>query len=271
MVGYPLLIRYTMTEKVFLSQSVDPEIDEASINARKSFKVLWRELSWEMRRIIPGHDMSAVKRAFLTNKNNKSTPLVESMWVGDISFDGQLLTGHLLNQPNEIEDLKQGDIVQFHYGEISDWMYSMSGKVYGAFTVNVLRSRMTKKELKEHDNAWGMDFGDPKNVYIEPMLSFAKFLLTPSIEVPEHKMSENMANKSEDGIKGIGQRINDPFTFGMTMLQFESLAGNLTQVKLLLKYGADKKIKNANGQTAQDLAEMSNWAKILAVLNDGIT
>lgn len=50
------------------------------------------------------------------------------------------------------------------------------------------------------------------------------------------------------------------------MLQFESLAGNLTQVKLLLKYGADKKIKNANGQTAQELAEMFNWAKISKVL-----
>jgi hypothetical protein len=125
---------------------------------------------------------------------------------------------------------------------------------------------MTTKELKKHDDAWGLDFGDFKNVHVEPMLSFSNFLLAPSIEVLEHPMSQNMADKSEEGIKEMGQQINDTSIFGMTMLQFEALAGNLTQVKLLIKYGADREIKNVNGQTAKDLAEMFNWAKISAVL-----
>jgi uncharacterized protein len=122
------------------------------------------------------------------------------MWVGDISFDGKVITGNLLNQPNQIENLNQGDIVQFDREEISDWMYSISDKVYGAFTVNVLRSRMKNKELKEHDDAWGLNFGDPRNLNIDPMLSFSDFLLTPSIDLPEHPMSVNMVDKSEDGI-----------------------------------------------------------------------
>jgi uncharacterized protein YegJ (DUF2314 family) len=255
-----------MTEELFLSPSVDSEMDEASINARKSFKIFWRELSWEMRRIVPGHAINAVKRGFPTNKNQESNLSIEHMWVRDIEFDGQLLTGQLLNQPNEMEDLNQGDIVQFHYGEISDWMYLMDGEVYGAFTVNLLRSRMTNQELKQHDDAWRMDFGDPNDIYIAPMLSLSDFLLTPSIEVAEHQMSQNMADKSEEGIRGMGQQINDLSIFGMTMLQFESLAGNLAQVKILIKYGADQKIKNVNGQTAKDLAEMFNWIEILAVL-----
>jgi ankyrin repeat protein len=145
-------------------------------------------------------------------------------------------------------------------------MYSIGEQVYGAFTVNVIRSRMTEKELKEHDDDWGMDFGDPKNIYVEQMLSFDEFLLTPSSELPEHPMSKNMTDKSEAGIKEMGARINDPSVFGMTILQFESLAGNLAQVKLLLKYGADKRIKNVHGQTAQDLAKMFNWSEILAIL-----
>jgi uncharacterized protein YegJ (DUF2314 family) len=256
-----------MTEKVFRSQSVDSEMDEASIHAKQSFNIFWRELSWEMRRIIPGHDLSAVKRGFLTTKNQKSNLSLEHMWVGEIEFDGQILTGRLLNQPNEIEDLNQGDIVQFHYREISDWMYSLGGKVYGAFTVNVLRSRMTTKELIEHDDAWGLDFGDPNHIQIEPILSFSNFSLIPSTELPEHQMSNNMADKSEEGIKGMGQQINDISIFGMTMLQFESLSGNLAQVKLLIKYGADRSIKNMNNKTAKDLAEMLGWAKISAVLN----
>jgi hypothetical protein len=125
---------------------------------------------------------------------------------------------------------------------------------------------MTEKELKEHDNAWGMNFGDPNNIHVEEMLSFDEFLITPSSELPEHPMSKNMVENSEAGIKDMGSRINDPAVFGMTMLQFESSAGNLAQVKLLLKYGADKRIKNIHGQTAQDLAEMFNWSEILAVL-----
>ncbi len=168
-----------MTEKVLLSQSTDYEMDEASINARKSFKIFWRELSWEMRRIIPGHDLSAVKRGFPPNKNLKSNLSLEHMWVGDIEFDGQLLTGKLLNQPTEIEDLNQEDIVQFNYQEISDWMYSIAGKVYGAFTVNLLRSRMTENELKQHDDAWGLDFGDPNQIYVDSILAFSDFALTP--------------------------------------------------------------------------------------------
>lgn len=253
-----------MTQEIFLSRSVDTEMEEASVNARKSFKIFWRELSWEMRRIVSGIDMSVVKRGFPTNK--KGSPSLEHMWVGDIAFDGKIITGNLLNQPNYIENLNQGDIVQFTCEEISDWMYSISEKVYGAFTVNVLRSRMAQTELKEHDDAWGLDFGDSQNVNIDQELSFKKFVLTPSIKLPEHPMSENMAEKSEDGIREMEHQINDTSTLGMTMLQFESLAGNLTQVKLLLKYGADKRIKNVHGQTAHDLAERFNWAKISAVL-----
>ena len=101
-----------MTETIFFSQSEDIEMEKASINARKSFKILWRELSWEIRRVIPAID--------------------------------------------------------------------------------------------------------PKKLQIEPMLSFDKFLVIPSIELPEYQMSQNMANKSEEGIKAMGRRINDPLIFGMT-------------------------------------------------------
>jgi uncharacterized protein YegJ (DUF2314 family) len=257
---------HTMKDRVFNTPSKDLEIDKASINARKSFKIFWRELSWEMRRIIPAHRLCAVKRAFPTKKNKKGDVFVEHMWVGDITFDGRIISGELLNQPDEIEDINQGDLVRFHYEEISDWMYSIGEKVYGAFTVNVIRTRMTEEELKENDNAWGINFGDPSNIHIEEMLSFDEFLITQSSELPEHPMSKNMVVNSEAGIREMGTRINDPSVFGMTMLQFESLAGNLAQVKLLLKYGADKRIKNVHGQTAQDLAEMFNWSEILAVL-----
>lgn len=42
----------------------DPAMARATARAQASFKYLWRELTWEYRRIIPGLELSAVKAAF---------------------------------------------------------------------------------------------------------------------------------------------------------------------------------------------------------------
>ena len=56
-----------------------------------------------------------VKKAFFTSKSTENNVSVEHMWVGDMTFDGQIITGQLLNQPDEIDNLNQGDTVKFHY------------------------------------------------------------------------------------------------------------------------------------------------------------
>jgi uncharacterized protein YegJ (DUF2314 family) len=43
-------------------------------------------------------------------------------------------------------------------------MFAITGKVYGAFTVHVLRSQMPPGERKAHDDAWGLDFGDSDTI-----------------------------------------------------------------------------------------------------------
>ncbi|WP_217550983.1 DUF2314 domain-containing protein, partial [Pantoea sp. GbtcB22] len=72
--------------------------------------------------------------------------------------------------------------------QISDWMYVIEGEVYGAFTVNLLRSRMGRREREEHDNAWGLSFGDPRKI---------RFVAGNDSNDPsalgEHPMSEGMA------------------------------------------------------------------------------
>ena len=44
----------------------------------------------------------------------------------------------------------------------------MNGRVYGVWTVNLLRSEMDRKERAQHDQAWGLDFGDPVKVEVLP-------------------------------------------------------------------------------------------------------
>ena len=51
------------------------------------------------------------------------------MWLGEIDFDGQFVSGKLLNAPNWLKTVKQGDSARFRLGEITDWMYAISGEV----------------------------------------------------------------------------------------------------------------------------------------------
>jgi hypothetical protein len=85
--------------------------------------------------------------------------------------------------------VKAGDAARIPLGEISDWMYAIGGEVYGAYTVNLMRSRMGARELREHDTAWGLDFGNPKQIRLVPA-GYANNSSPSSGGVPEeHPMS----------------------------------------------------------------------------------
>jgi len=71
-----------------------------------------------------------------------------------IDFDGDEVSGILLNDPNWVQSVQKGDEHRLPLDEISDWMYSISGEVFGAYTVNLMRSRMGRAERREHDSAW---------------------------------------------------------------------------------------------------------------------
>src|SRR5262249_7549613 len=130
-----------------------------------------REVSWERRRIIPALNVACVKVPFSDGEQasrDEGTPNVEHMWISEVDFDGQFVSGVLLNAPNWLKTVKEGDPARSRLGEISDWMYAISGEVFGAFTVNLMRSRMGRQERQEHDSAWGLKFGDPTKVRVAP-------------------------------------------------------------------------------------------------------
>jgi len=141
----------------------DEAMDNAHKQAQDTFRFFWREMTWEGRRIIPGLDVASVKVAF-TDPDDQAN--AEHMWVGDVRFDGASVSGTLLNSPNHLQSVTAGDQVVIGLNHISDWMYATSGRAYGGYTVNLLRSRMEADELKGHDAAWGLDFGDPNNVLV---------------------------------------------------------------------------------------------------------
>ena len=176
-----------------------------------------------------------------------------------MTFDGSLVSGVLLNEPNWLKTVKAGDSVQMPLGSISDWMYAIEGEVYGAFTVNLLRSRMTPREREEHDNAWGLNFGDSQKIRLVPGT-----YLSPDAE---HPMSEAMAPVLKDQLVQNPAIRDAKDEQGWTLLHDQALAGSAPTVRILLESGADPNAVTAQGQTPLQFAEALSWDKVAALLN----
>lgn len=266
-------------EKVFMIDGDDKEMIKAYQLAQDTFKYFWRELSWEKRRIIPALDMACIKTLFRDDKVLDGSPNSEHMWLSDIDFNGIDIKGVLLNSPNWITNFKKGDSVTIKLNEITDWMYDFDDEIYGAYTVNLMRKRMTSKDRKAHDKAWGLKFGDPeiiKIVYNEPtkkMGIFGKLFSRKKeilkVELPiEHPMSLNIGDNLKEFLKKEPDSVSVIDEEGMTMLHREALAGNLAPLKILIEFGADTKLKTLHGLTAMDLAKILNWEHIIKFLSE---
>ena len=219
---------------IYFVSSDEDYMQRAFEQARESFKYFWRELYWERRRIVPGLDYAMVKICFLDVINGEEVG--EHMWVNDVEFDGETIYGTLVNEPDSVQNVKVGDQISAKFTDMSDWLFAIGGRAYGGFSVQAMRSRMQKDELAEHDAAWGLDFGDFKDILV----------------VFEQKEHPSMVTDTDE--------------LGFTQLHHEALAGNLTIVNLLLENGASKNTRTKSGKTAAELAKQIGWSEIAKVL-----
>ncbi|WP_369939603.1 DUF2314 domain-containing protein [Xanthomonas medicagonis] len=256
----------------------DAAMLEAFHAARRTFKFFWRELSWEYRRIVPGLDMAAVKLAFETDADDRDAPRVEHMWVGEVQFDGDTVSGTLLNDPGYISSLHAGDAVAAPVAELEDWMYVIDGKAYGGYTIDAMRRGMSAAERAEHDGAWGLDFAAPGQVRLvpaakKPGLLGGLFGRNDKVEddadalaLREHPMSENAGPRMDEDLRNrpdMAQMVDEQ---GWTLLQRDALAGNYQPVETLLRHGADPSLRNPQGRTALELAQQMQWPRIVQLL-----
>lgn len=82
----------------------------------------------------------------------------EHMWISQIYLKNGVYYGTLANQPQLVQDLQPGDTLRVNLGELSDWKYEENGKVRGAFTVRLLRDRMSEEEREQFDAQTGVVF-----------------------------------------------------------------------------------------------------------------
>ncbi|SEC25610.1 Uncharacterized conserved protein YegJ, DUF2314 family [Tenacibaculum sp. MAR_2009_124] len=245
-------------KNVFYAQQ-DELMKQASLDAQTNFKYFWRELYWEQRRIVPAHDFAMVKVPFQQKFSREKETLVEHMWVNNISFNGEVITGELVNQPNRLTNVDKGDIVTRKIDEIGDWMISIKGKTYGGFTIQVMRSGMNDQEREHHDTTWGLDFGD----YNEVLLVYEQKEKPENLA--EHPMSKNMTEKMSEFLKDNPEELTIIDDDGLSLLHKEAIAGNKIGIKILLEQGADKDIKSGSGKTALEYAEAMGWEHLIEV------
>jgi len=91
---------------------------------------------------------------FLKSKFNTSDGF-EHIWVSDISIRDGNYYGIVDNLPESITEVKLGDTIRIDKSTISDWMYAEGDKLYGGFTIKVLRDRMSPDERKSFDRELG--------------------------------------------------------------------------------------------------------------------
>ncbi len=238
----------------------DEQLEQASKNAQLNFKYFWRELYWENHRIIPALNFAMVKIPFMQIVEGEAEPIVEHMWINNIDFDGENITGELVNQPNQLTNITLGDIVSKKVNEIGDWLFAMQGKVYGGYTIQVIRAGMGNKERKNHDEVWGLDFGE----------NFEVLVASNQKENPEnlieHPMCKNMGESLRKFLNEHPEEVSAQDENGQTRLHRDAIAGNRTSIEILLEFNADKTIKSNSGKTAFDYALAMNWEHLIEVL-----
>lgn len=273
-----------MPEPIFMANEDDPRMAEAHHTAQETFKYFWRELSWERRRIIPGLGAAMIKLAFTDGPRTDGNPDFEQMWCNDVAFDGETLKAVLVNEPNWLQSVKVGDAVEVPFSQLSDWIMTADGVAYGAYTVNVLRAGMGGAERRAHDQAWGLDFGDPNQARVEIERNRKKpgFLARlfgakpPKATKPaaqdgfhDHPMCVNMLEKYDEQLQGDPSIAASVDERGRSMIHGEALAGNLGVIKLLVKHGADINAKTPEGKDAAALARRIGWHEIADYLTKG--
>ncbi|MFH6998551.1 DUF2314 domain-containing protein [Flavobacterium sp. FlaQc-57] len=243
----------------YFSKEDNLKMTEAYEQAQSTFKYFWREVSWDYRRIVPALDLSCVKVAFSESFEDSDETVVEHMWITDVEFDGDVIKGILINTPNDLKNISNGDIVKIELNQVSDWLFSIAGETYGGFTIHAMKTEMNDEEKAEYYDAWGLDFDDCSTIKIAHKQG------EKPENIIEHPMSINM---KESLIDFLTQNPNELLSdqAGYNFLHRETIAGNLTLVKVLLNLGIDKNIRTKHGKTALDFAKQLNWEHIIPVL-----
>ena len=146
-------------DPVFQVTKDDPEMIAAIRKAHKTFPEFLREADADLCRAIPVLEDAMVKIYVPTPADPEVGEHLWARYLGHEPEQDGRFNALVLSSPRRVKKIvAKGEILDFSIRSLSDWLYVSDGKAHGAFTVQVLRSRMTRAELKKHDAAYPFSF-----------------------------------------------------------------------------------------------------------------
>ena len=127
----------------------DSEMNAAKIKARNTIEEFF------VARHEQGQDFQGLVKVMFEDKYSGDA---EHMWVLVLSCENSRFSGVLTSPPARLTNMSQGDEVEFSLEQISDWMYPRDGKAIGAYTVRVLRNRLSPAQREQHDRGFPFSF-----------------------------------------------------------------------------------------------------------------
>lgn len=112
-----------------VSATPSAQMADAMREARETLPVFF---AW-----LDAHQDSDEQRAFKVGFPTRHKS-VEYIWLVDIRRTADLVTGVVSDQPDDVPQLKEGDIVPIDVATVADWTFRRDGLHYGHFTTRVL-------------------------------------------------------------------------------------------------------------------------------------
>jgi uncharacterized protein YegJ (DUF2314 family) len=78
-------------------------------------------------------------KAAITDSNG-----TEHFWINDVVFKEGVFSGVIANEPGIVENVSLGQAWSVKKEEISDWMYTVGGKIHGGYTIDPLLAGFPK-------------------------------------------------------------------------------------------------------------------------------
>jgi uncharacterized protein YegJ (DUF2314 family) len=128
----------------------DAEMNAAIEKARSTLDQFWA------RRDAQGGNFQGLLKVYFTDPGSEDEG--EHTWVEATGHTGEAISGVLLSTPAWLKSVSEGDAVSFPYDRVTDWLYIEDGKAQGAYTVQLLRSRMSEKDRRLHDAGYPFEF-----------------------------------------------------------------------------------------------------------------
>ncbi|MEM7745858.1 MAG: DUF2314 domain-containing protein [Pseudomonadota bacterium] len=122
-------------------EDTDPEMNAAIDQARATLPHFFEQLYNRVDEL----EYFGVKVAVPTT----SRPGLEHIWVGPFRPKGDGFEGYVANEPNHIEGLAFGDLLDFTRDQITDWSYVVEGRRHGAYTLRVMLPQIPQAQAAE--------------------------------------------------------------------------------------------------------------------------